>query len=336
MSLVPARDAEASSGRGFGVLRMTGTRWIMWRSLAVVVLAAGPVMGQGAKPDRPPEPPPPPPPEVNAAAFAQAYELARRPTILTLVGFSSGEREAGNVEDTLFRLDAEGFTFQLRAAFNEFINAPSIDAELVSPTQLNDALTRVKDQLRDRNEQQAVQLIATQARAEQTVLIRLFGNRETGLPARGQMQVTNARGRELLSFPFEWKLGTDTVSVRTVARLLAIEYTNDFIVRQNAAKRWTVRLLDLNDPAVVLELRDRLEATKGIQTVRSRAGAAGKLDAYREFEVTTTLDALELEAVLAAGLKDRGLKAETVSTEGGVVNVRVTSLPKAAEQSGGG
>lgn len=298
-----------------------------------LIASASLALGQ-QKPDRPPPPPPPAPPEINAPAFAQAYEAARRPTILTLVGFSTGEREAANVEDTLFRLDPNGFTFQLRASFNEFINPPEVDAELISATQIADASARIRGQLAGRGEAQAAQLLANETRAEIIVLIRLFGDKQAGRPDRAQLQVTNARGRELFSFPFQWVLGNDAADVRDVARLLAIEFTRDFTRRANAFNRWTLRLFDLNEPAVLQELRGRLEASGGIRTVRPRPSAAGTKDSYREFEVSGSLDSLDLESAVTAGLKDRGLRAETVSTEGGIVNIRVRALEVAAAAPG--
>ncbi len=290
---------------------------------ALLLAPAAPALAQQKPP--PPEVVVPPPPEVNIGPFKQAYEAAGRPVVLTLVGFSTGAREALRVEKTLWDTDATGFTFQLRSAFNEFINPPEADLELVSPTQLSDAVNRIQAQLNQRKELEAIALLAEQSRAELIILIRLFGDPGAGVPNRGQVEVTNARGRELFSFPFQWTLGTDTVSIRKVARLLAISFTEDYAKRANtASKRWTLRIFDLNDPEILTLLTDRLQNdTRGIKSIRARAGSAGTRDAFREFEVNTSLDPLALETAVTRAIKERQLAAETISTEGGVVNLRV-------------
>lgn len=297
----------------------------MWtRAIAVLMVVLAPVcvMAQ-PKPDRPDPPPPPPPLEINARDFAEVYNAANRPTVLTLVGFSTGEREAAAVESTLFNVDQAGLTFELRSAFNEFINPPTVNLEMVSATQLNAAIGQLGEQLKARKEKEAAVLLATQARAEIVILIRLFGDKQAGTPQKGQMEVTDARGRELFSYPFGWVMGTDTASVRIVARNLALSFTNDYIVRARTPKRWTVRLFDLRDPAIALDIASRLKATPGISSVRQRAGSANAADSYRELEVTTSLESLELEAIVSQGVKDRDLRAETMSTDGGILNIRV-------------
>jgi hypothetical protein len=295
------------------------------------------------------KPPPPGPSEgeaaqaaeplagVNHAAFREAYERANRPPILTLVGFGTGDREARGAESALWNTDPSGFTFQLRSAFNEFVNGPRVDVELISATQLADAANRLRDQLAARGEHEAVRLLAAESRAELVVLIRLFGERDKGEPTRGQLEVTNARGRELFSYPFQWAIGsTDTAAVREVARRLAIAFTDNFIVRPNAAGRWTVRVFGLEDVETVLSLRSALEQTPGIGGVMVRRAAAGGArlggggaESYRELEVVSDADALEVETLLSRALKPLGFASSLVSVEGGVVNVRATAVKPA-------
>lgn len=298
-------------------------------SLATAALASTAAANAQTKP-----PPPPPavevsaPPEINAAEFKLAYEQADRPVLLTLVGFATGEREASQVEKTLWSIDESGFTFALRSAFNEFVNDPRIGVELVSPTQLADSVNRVKDRLDIRRESEALRLIAGEARADLVVTIRLFGDRNGGNPTRGQMEVTDARGREVQSFPFQWNVpDTSLVTIRGIARLLAVEFTNSFIQRDRQTQRWTVRLFDLNKAEAVLALRERLEQTAGIDRVVPRRSAGGLGDAYREFEISTSVDALELEVLFGRALEPMGLAAQNLGAERGVLSLRVSPAP---------
>lgn len=291
---------------------------------AVVVLACALASFGQAKPPPPPPPAPPPLPTPDYAAFRAAYDRAGRPVTLTLVGYSLIERETKTVESALWDLDPTGFTFQLRSAFNEFLNTPEIDMELVSPAELTAAVDRLKGNLDIRREREAIDLLSREAKADLTITINLTKvTREDARPARGQMTVTNARGRELMNFPFQWNVGTDLPSVRLVAEQLVVALVNDYVRRGGASQRWTLRLLDFNEPEAVLGLRAALEGHEDIEKVVPRRGSSGRGDATRELEVTTTLDALELEVLVGRGLEAFKLKAETVSTEGQTVNIRV-------------
>ncbi len=301
-------------------------------SLPLALLAslsglAAPALTLGQTKPPPPEVVPAPRPELDLLAFRDAYERAGRPVILTLAGFSTGDREAASVEQSLLNTDAGGFAHQVRAAFNEFINPPEVDLDLVSPPALADAAARLKGVLDARRERESIELLAAQARADVVILIRFFGDATGGNPARAQLEVLDARGRERFSFPFQWNIASiDTPAVREVARLLAIAFTNDYARRVGPPSRWTLRVSGLVDAEATLALREQLEATRGLTKVSLRRGATGPTESFREFEATSALDALELETVVARALRPAGYTASMVSIEGGTINLKASPL----------
>jgi hypothetical protein len=305
----------------------------LFRPLILVATVAAFCFGlispaSGQKPSAPPYTPPPPP-TMDVARWAQAYKDAGRPVMLTLVGFATGDKGAETVEKELWSVDETGFTQQLRSAFNEFINDPSVDLEMVSPNALKAAVNRLGENLDIRRERAAVELLSTETNADLVVVIRLFGDRGAGFPSRGQLECFDSRGRERGSYPFDWAVrDTSTQTIRAVANGLAILFTNDFIKRAGAPQRYTIRLFGLADVENFAQLRETLESNRAVAGVKARRGSAGGGDAYREIEVTTALDQLDLETVVTRAVRKMELDCETFKAEGAAINLRIKAKAK--------
>jgi len=245
------------SERGFlfDVLRI-------FAACALPGLSAAPVDAQPSGPA--PRPHQPPPPEtVDNYAWMDAYTAFGEPPVVVLAGFPGRDFSDGVLETT-FR----GFPYQLRVALEEYLNAPEVDLDLIDSDSLAAATKRLAGVLDNADETEAIELLANELQADLVLFVKFLDHdprEHPGATANLTFEaISMSRGRKIVSFPFEWKLGTDNRSIKRTANALAVKFTKGFAARANRSQRFDVRVIGLTrEPRAVRDFRELLEGLAG-------------------------------------------------------------------------
>ncbi len=285
----------------------------------------------GDKPDATPEPVPVQQgPDIEA--WRKAYEVAGRPTILVLCGWTTGAQQVADPGNTLWNFDDSGTAAGIRTAFEKIINDPAADVELVADDARRAAQTRLASVLTTRDEKEAIALLHTELSAELIVIIKLHG-KMGATPTRVIVEASQADvSRKGFQQTFDWKVGTRQSDINAVVNRLATVFIEDFSGRAaRPVQRLTVRVLGLMTREDATAARESFKKSGGVSGVNRRNVETGKRDSVSEFEVSFEgrYDADDVVDALAEGLAGT-LKSDvtTVKEEGKNLTFRVS--PKTA------
>jgi len=283
----------------------------------------------------------------DIAKLKYAYEKAGFPRVMVLVGKGTDEHQVIDPGSILANTDASAVSFKIKAAFEQVINDPAADLELVSINDLRAAIDRVKATLANTRDEEAASLIGKQAQAELLILIRLTKSDLPGAPFSVVFETSNpVRGRKGLTFAFDWKGDTTQPEINANAAAMARKFINDFAQRVSQPSKYTLRLFGLDSPEALRSALDAVRSIEGIKRVRSRSSSlmddpfTGKQGSAAEYEATidpaADSDHIVLLAAIAESLKQKLVGSEVLlrQTEGGMIAIKVVAKGAVRAASG--
>ncbi len=305
-------------------------------SALIAVLACGSAVALGQ--DRPSAQPLPPPPipVVDTARWADSYQRAGRPRVLVLAGEGTGQARGLSPAALLSNEDDAAISSKLRVSFLEALNTPEADLDVVADSDWRAALARLRANTDLNRERDASRLIAQQLEAELLIVLRLVKSQRQGSPFAVVVEASDAaRGRQGLTFTYDWKGPLDALEFKEYAAEMAIKFTDDYARRVGNPVRHTVQLFGLTMPEQQRLAKDALASLSGVRTVRTRTSAAltgGRSEeGIVEFEIAfapgTFADSTDIKAEAAAAFASRGFGVEDRQTEPGRIAMRL--LPDA-------
>lgn len=322
---MPVLTSVIGGGSSRGVVRDAGLAMacgVVWSSVALAQVGGG---GTGSKPSATPidsgiglEKP-------DIEAFARAYERDDRPTMLVLVGWTSGDHQASDPARVLFNADPSGVTQQIKSAIEEVLNDPAVEAELVNINALRASSDRLGTVLESRGERDAVVLLSEDLSAQLVLIVRLHTIDRDGGIGKATVEAFRAdRARTLFTIAFDWKGGTSARDLKINGRQIARAFINDYSKRlASDRRRLTLRLLGMSDTRVIRDAREALEGVIGVENVRRRTSGATRRDGVTQFEITYTgSDPTTLADDAALALEELLGRLEAVKDEGGSYTLR--------------
>lgn len=233
--------------------------------------------------------------------WADAYDRAREPSILVLVGWATGDITSGGVGEGVLNRDATGFAQSLRSEFERSLMAGEILPDFIDQEALNNAMQRLGNILEQGHEDEAIRLLANHVGADLVILFELYG-RAGSPPNRVTGRVLDMnRGRVIVRFPsFEWQLDTDAPSVRRYAGAFAERFVEDFNRAIDQSRQYTMNLLGVREIDTLDTIRNQVEKVPGVMSVRHRRssrtndGGVGGGESVYTLNVTYDDDALRL------------------------------------------
>lgn len=271
-----------------------------------------------------------PAPDMNA--WRRAYDERGEPAILVVAGWGSGDLLLQGLAGTLNQPDRDGIATQLQAAFEQVINDPAADVELIDAGAARAAAKRLGGRLARMDEAEAFSVLADELSAQLVIVIRLLDyDRARNAPGRVVVEAIDpTSARTLFSLPFEWKLGSSAADLKRYANVIAARFIEDYAARAVRDERYTVRVIGLAPGPI--EQRDIVrgfEGMPGVRDVRPRSGGlerdplTGEEAAVATYSIRAAADPLELQASLAEVLADAGIDAEILDTAGTSFTLRV-------------
>lgn len=282
-------------------------------------------------------------PEPDLAAWARAYEQADRPRVLVVVGEATSRLDYPSFESLLALRDPGAIATRFKAAFEQVINDPAADVDLVDLQQALEAAERLQATLDQSRQVNASQLMARELQADLLITIRLTPSQRPGSPFAVLFEAVDpVRGRSGLTFTFDWKLGTTAPDIRDTARQVARKFIEDYAQRAALPRRYTLRLFGMSEPSTLGKARDALESVEGVRRVRSRTASnvpspfTGDVASAVQFELTlepgADADPTRLMVDIDQALRDELQSVvELVQTEPGMIALRTLRRASAAD-----
>lgn len=198
---------------------------------------------------------PPAPQRVDAEAWADAYLAYGEPSIVVLTGFPNQR-----LSDSIMSSTHESFAYQLRTAIEECLNVPEAELDLIDSQSLASAVERVSTAMSNADETEAIDLLANELQAELVIYVKFLDRDPRRMPnATANMTfeaISTSRGRKIVSFPFEWKIGNDVPAIKRYANALAVKFTNDFAARAGRSQRFDLRIIGMpTEPRTIRDFR---------------------------------------------------------------------------------
>ncbi len=276
--------------------------------------------------------PPPPIPVVDTARWADSYQRAGRPRVLVLAGEGTGQARGLSPAALLSNDDDAAVSSKLRVSFLEALNSPEADLDVVADSDWRAALARLRANTDLNRERDASRLIAQQLDAELLIVLRLVKSQRQGSPFAVVVEASDAaRGRQGLTFTYDWKGPLDAIEFKEYAAEMAIKFTDDYARRVGNPARHTIQLLGLTTPEQQKIAKDALAGLSGVRTARTRTSGAAtggrSEEGIIEFELAfapgTFADSTDIKAEAAAALAARGFGVEDRQTEPGRIAMRL-------------
>lgn len=275
-------------------------------------------------------------PVLDARAWAEVYDLMNRPRLLVLCGRGNDRHQAMDPAQVLSNLDSTSVTQKIRSALISELNTPGADIDVVDDNALRAALTRLRSNMAQAGEADAVELLRQHSGADLLLLVRLVEAGAEGSPFSVVVESSDlARGRKGISLPFDWKGGIDAVNIKANARAVAIRFVDDLAARANDPVRYTVQVMGATEMPMqrdVLAALNTLPGLRGNARTRGTAAVPGDRhdagDAVQEFDIAfirgSDPDPTQIAADLAESLRTRfGINASPRQVEAGRIALRV-------------
>jgi hypothetical protein len=298
-------------------------------------LALGPAHGQvSRKPDTPP---------VraddlqafDASRWERLYRAGGEPAILVLAGVATAERPGRGVGASLMGMDPGGDAAILRSELERTL-LEGRGVEIVSPDALSDADRRDAELLMLSRERDAVDLLSTALDAPLVLVARLQPT-TGGAKYRVSFEAIDAaRGRTISTVAFDWRAGGDAREIKRYARLLAGDFLDGYerhVAGLGAARPYTVRLLGADMPSL-RDLRDRLEATPGVERISVGQRQQSRRTSVADIRVRYTGSAFDLAGELFDAAAPSGLELDSLDMTAGTLVVRAIGGPGRVDPAG--
>jgi hypothetical protein len=243
--------------------------------LATVTVACFLSSGVSAQKSAPPRAQEPAPRVPDLVKWADAYDRAREPVILVLVGWATGDVTAGGVGQGILNRDTTGFAQSLKAEFERALLQGEAQPDFIDQEALNQALDRISGVLEMGGEDDAIRLLALHSGADLVITIELYG--KPGSPPTRVMgrTIDMSRGRVVGRFPsFQWQLGTDAPAVRQYANAFAQSFVDDFDRFIRPSRRYTLQILGAGGLELQEAIREYVEQVPGVVRVRAQRAAS--------------------------------------------------------------
>lgn len=319
--------------------------------IAVLPLAS-PSFAQ-RKPDAPPQDPTEIANAPDMDLFAQAYDRAGEPTFLVICGIENKPLQVaveGRVETRaesqtatgtadnnrhigagIALFDPTGDSVKLKGDIEEILlQNQAID--LVSVDALAERDRREVQLLQARNEKRAVNLLASKLNAEIVLLVRMLNTglvRERGSMHRVTVELLDVpRGRKIGGFTFDWTGDVDSVTIKKYAQQITRKSIEQFAAwyapggGRGAARRYTVRVLGLNNVGQLAKAQLAFEKIPGVTGVKADGFSSDKKTSVGTLTLRYTGRPIELlfELQESAG-KQLGMRVEGSDGASGTVTL---------------
>lgn len=309
---------------------------------AVLLVIPAAVIAQQEKPEAP-EYVPPPEAKPDLVGWAEAYERAGRPRILVVAAETTSQFAPFTLDAMSKLKDPSGIPSKLRIGFEEVINDPQADIELVDTAALVHAADRLGGTMRDSGGQDIARALGRELTADLAIVIRIVPSQSGHAFTVFFESVSLSRARAGMRFQFDWKGGTDVPNVKANMRQVARKFIDDYIDRNDHPQRITVRFFGLNDPEMIGHAKKVLETLEGAKTVRTRGTGneaspfGGRTASYTNFEVTFDNGADTDPTTLILGINrafKRGMDSIVTvrQGEGGNLAIQIDRQLKAEER----
>ncbi|MEX0886358.1 MAG: hypothetical protein WD009_07960 [Phycisphaeraceae bacterium] len=301
----------------------------------------------------------PDPPRLDAdvdapdiALFERAYEAAGEPTILILAGRTSStgqeravagrpgaDRHAGA---GINLLDNAGDAQQLRLEIERLLRQrPGV--ELVSLDALSERARREAQQMNMRDERRALDLLGSEINAELAVVIRMLQSPQVaghGARYRVSVEIIDVpRARSIGGFGFDWMQGNDARTINAYAEQITrrfVEQLANWYVRpdgQAPARRYTVRLVGVDDVEQLVKARNAFEQIDHVQRVRDGGMSADGLRSIASLTIDHGGRPLDLMLGLQQAARDElGMRIDATDGSAGTITLvaepAVSRLPR--------